>query len=439
MLTIFEHDKLVADIALPGCFTIPAKAFAELQSRLEVEDGHERKWLRLHSVKGKPVLQITGYAGVLRTCDGTQIEVLPKLGRYFDDPEQAVTKTRAILIRMLKTLLNCNWYETTAANLATERMPLLEVFIRQFLLATRDVVRRGIRNQFVSRQDNLLALRGKLLISQNIARNLFHPELFYTEHDEFLPDRPENRLIHSALLQVKRQSRSLDNQRLARELAFVFADIPTSQNIELDLQRKRLDRGMHYYQSALHWAELILKGYSPLTGSGDTYAPSLMFPMSSLFEAYVAKTLPKQLSSGCRLQTQVKSKYLVEHQNQSWMQLKPDFLLQDVESKNTMVLDAKWKLLNQNKSNSKDKYDISQADFYQLFAYGKYYLEGKGNLILIYPKTDQFTQALPVFDYADVIQDKPLKLWVVPYDLETDAQPLLAPSDDDFNTHFFNN
>jgi 5-methylcytosine-specific restriction enzyme subunit McrC len=53
-----------------------------------------------------------------------------------------------------------------------------------------------------------------------------------------------------------------------------------------------LDRGMGYYADAfdaLAWARLILDEESPLTGTGDHSAPSLLFPMEAVFEAFVAK------------------------------------------------------------------------------------------------------------------------------------------------------
>ena len=60
----------------------------------------------------------------------------------------------------------------------------------------------------------------------------------------------------------------------------------------------------------------------------------------------------------------------------------------------------------------RNKYGLSQSDFYQLYAYGKKYMDGYGDMILIFPKYDNFTQPLPVFKY-----DKNLRLWVIPFDL----------------------
>lgn len=59
-----------------------------------------------------------------------------------------------------------------------------------------------------------------------------------------------------------------------------------------------------------------------------------------------------------------------------------------------------------------DKYGLDQGDFYQLQAYGQSYLDGQGDVVLIYPRTDAFDQALPVFDFP---KSKGLRLWVLPF------------------------
>jgi 5-methylcytosine-specific restriction enzyme subunit McrC len=161
--------------------------------------------------------------------------------------------------------------------ISAARMPLLEVFIAEYLRAVEHIVKCGLRSDYASRQDNLFALRGKLLIAPHLRQNLYRADRFFSEHDEFETDRPENRLLHTALRRVLKVSASLANQQLARELQCVFADVPVSVEPRSDFKRVRLDRGMAYYANALAWARLILDEESPLTGAGGHSAPSLRF------------------------------------------------------------------------------------------------------------------------------------------------------------------
>jgi 5-methylcytosine-specific restriction enzyme subunit McrC len=68
---------------------------------------------------------------------------------------------------------------------------------------------------------------------------------------------------------------------------------------------------MVFYADALAWARLILEEESPLTGVGRHHAPSLLFPMEAVFEAYVAKHLARQLERSFVLQTQAHGYHLV--------------------------------------------------------------------------------------------------------------------------------
>jgi 5-methylcytosine-specific restriction enzyme subunit McrC len=208
---------------------------------------------------------------------------------------------------------------------------------------------------------------------------------------------------------------SHENQQLARELTFVFAEIPPSTHPNIDFQRVRIDREMVYYADALAWARLILDQDSPLTGKGGHHAPSLLFPMEALFEAFVAKHLAKKLAPPLTLKAQPCSHHLVRHRDQNWFRLKPDLIIRNA-GRDAMVLDTKWKLLDSLKANGAEKYGLSQADFYQLQAYGQNYLDGQGDLVLIYPKTAAFSEPLPVFEFPKV---RGLRLWVLPFCLET--------------------
>jgi 5-methylcytosine-specific restriction enzyme subunit McrC len=302
-------------------------------------------------------------------------------------------------------------------------MPLLEIFISEFLQSVEHIVKRGLRSDYRLHQDNLFALRGKLLISPHLRQNLFRADRFFTEHDEFSTNRPENRLLHAALRQVMLLTGTQANQRLARELDFVFADVPHSTQTRIDFQQVRLDRGMGYYTEALAWARLILDEESPLTGSGHHSAPSLLFPMEAVFEAFVAKHLARQLAPPHILKTQARSHHLIRHRDRDWFRLKPDLLIRDSEQ-DLLVLDTKWKLLDGLKANGTDKYGLSQSDFYQLHAYGQSYLDGTGDVVLIYPKTDSFDCPLPVFNFPKCPD---LRLWVLPFCLKT--RKLLIPAE----------
>jgi 5-methylcytosine-specific restriction enzyme subunit McrC len=416
-ITIYEFDALTASRAngtnAENVHPVPAKVFEWLEERcLRAAEFAQSPWLRFTQRGGQRAVQVTSYVGVLRSPDGYQIEVLPKVGKVVGGGE---VKARQLLIDMLRCLHGFRHIQTDRAKLAARRMPLLEIFIEEFLGAVEFVVKRGLRSDYRAEEGNLFALRGKLLVAPHLRQNLCRADRFFTVHDEYSADRPENRLLHAAVRCILSLSASSDNQKLARELEFVFVDIPASTQVRADFQCVRLDRGMGHYADALAWARLILDEDAPLSSAGGHGAPSLLFPMEVLFEAFVAKHLVRQLVPNLVLKSQARSQPLVRHRNQDWFRLKPDLLIRDVD-RNLLVLDTKWKLLDGSKSNQSDKYGLAQSDFYQLQAYGQSYLDGEGDVVLIYPRTGLFDQSLEVFEFPKA---EGLRLWVLPFCLKS--------------------
>ena len=415
-LTIYEFEALAAAGAdfsgVEGVHLVPVSVFSWLEEQcLRAADAGDAPWLRWTQRRGRRVIQVTSFVGVIRSPDGYQIEVLPKVGKAIGG---GAVEARQLLIDMLCCLQGFRHVLTDSAKLAAARIPLLEFFISEFLRRVEHIIKRGLRSDYRQRQDNVFALRGKLLMSPHLRQNLFRADRFFTEHDEFSTNRPENRLLHAALRRVLLLTGMQANQKMARELEFVFADVPPSTQARIDFQHVRLDRGMGYYTDALAWARLILEEESPLTGSGQHSAPSLLFPMEAVFEAYVAKHLPRQLATSLILKTQASSHHLVRHREQNWFRLKPDLLVRNSD-RDLLVLDTKWKLLDGLKANGTDKYGLSQSDFYQLHAYGLTYLDGVGDVVLIYPRTDAFADPLHVFDFPKI---SGMRLWVLPFCLK---------------------
>lgn len=420
LITVFEFGLLVnEDESSDSDFTaIPAQTFNFLESMcLSEEESESGKFLHLRSVNRQKVLQVKNYAGVIFTPYGVQIEVLPKIAKKQD--KQA---SRDALLIMLRHLGHFRHIETKTANVDTSKMPLLEVFIQQFLTSVNILVKRGLRSGYVPVQDNLAFKKGKLLVGNQIRKNLVNKNKFFVEFDEYVQNRPVNRLIHTALQKVSNYTRSAKNQKLARELTSLFQEIPLSDNVKQDFASIKCDRGMEYYQLPLAWTRLILEELSPLSMQGSAKALSLLFPMEAVFESFVAKVLKNQINDGFELREQVQTEQLVIHGEDKYFRLKPDLVIQQGQS-NFAVLDTKWKLIDPGKSNGTDKYGLSQADFYQMFAYGHKYLKPssssieKRELFLIYPAHDDFTSAIPLsFDF-DVEQK--LRLWVVPFKMGT--------------------
>ena len=133
---------------------------------------------------------------------------------------------------------------------------------------------------------------------------------------------------------------------------------------------------------------------------------TLLFPMWEVFEDFVAANF-RRYRENFFVREQGPRKYLVTNgQGYRAFAMRPDISLikqGDVQ----FILDTKWKRING--EGSDPKHGISQADMYQLFAYGKKY--GCKQVALVYPKTEQFKKKL-CYKF-----DEKLSVYCVPFDV----------------------
>lgn len=410
MIVVQEYARLTTvegyDEAL-DIRTIPKSAFKWL---LDQQVVHFNKGLPLIHIDGAHAIKLDSFVGVIRTPCGTQIEILPKTTIRAPD-EKEINKLRNLLVDMIKVSFKLKPRQYERADLVLFKYPLPEWLIAMFLEELQILVRKGLRFNYLRTEEKSKFLRGQLDITLQLRQSVTKAHIFNVRHDIYSPDRPANRVLKKALNICLNGTKEPGNWRIANELQHFLDEVPSSKDTDNDLKLWATDSLMADYHTIKPWAELIVKQMTPLSQSGHHEGMSLLFPMEYLFEQYVAHHLSSKLEADWQLKTQATSKYLCTHNDRRFFQLRPDLLFIGPNNK-FVAADTKWKKLNMEDDNGRNKYGLSQSDFYQLYAYGKKYMDGYGDMILIFPKYDNFTQPLPVFKY-----DKNLRLWVIPFDL----------------------
>ncbi len=376
---------------------VDKQTFEELESFV-LKNSDSVQFLKIGQNKKHKFIQAQNYVGVIQTKNGTTIEIIPKIREVSEE------KSKNILVRMLKTLKKSPFKNFNMANLKSSKMPLLEIFITMFVEELAKLIQKGIKNDYVKKEENLKFLKGKLKINEQIKRNYIHKERFYVEFQEYLSDRVENRLIKTTLQYLYKKSKLNKNQQRIREFMFVFDEISTCKDIKNDFSRVKLNRQMKDYEQVLLWCKTFLleNSFSPYKGKDVAFA--LLFDMNMLFESYVGDYLRR---NGLHIKLQDRGKYLVDEPNK--FALKPDIVI-NKDSENEIVADTKWKIIKEEK-------DISQNDMYQLYAYGTKYKKCK-KMYLIYPYDSNFEGTRYLYNkeenelvlnilFFDISKDKP--------------------------------
>ncbi len=329
------------------------------------------------------VISAQNYVGLIQTKHGHQIQILPKIDfSTSDDHAQISHDTRAIFLRMLRSMKDFPGKVFNEANMSVDRMNLYELFINMYLQDIRLLVKHGLKSAYLSKEENLSFYKGKLLVNQNIKYNLVHKERFYVSYDEFSLNRPENRLIKSTLIKLLNLTESSENAKVARQLLASFEMISPSTNYEKDFASVIIDRTTREYENIMKWSRVILFNKSFTTFSGKSQARALLFPMETVYESYVAQELKKVfIPEGWSVKTQDRGFYLFEEPSKQFA-LRPDIVVR--KGDRTVIMDTKWKALTNNPGKN---YGISQEDMYQMYAYSRKYKTPE--IWLLYPITNE--------------------------------------------------
>jgi len=343
-----------------------------------------------HRKKGKDFIRVKNYVGVIETRQGVFIEILPKIYNGTAGNNIEVNYSRKILLSMLRCLKKSPFKTLDQAHLNSTCMPILEIFISLFLNEIDLIVKRGIKHNYISIEENQLFLKGRLLFNRQIKANTIRANRFYVQFDDFKANIPQNRILKATLKYLRNKTHSNKNKRQIEGFLHLFDQVHDIVHIEPDLKKiNGHNRLFSYYDTALTWAKLFLEGKSFTSYKGKHLNTALLFPMEVLFESYVAHQLKIQYPE-FNITTQDRKHYLLTdlQMNRKKFRIRPDLVIETAEE--VIVADTKWKLIDQHRASK--NYLISQADMYQMYAYGKKY--NSNRLILIYPECETFTKTL---------------------------------------------
>jgi 5-methylcytosine-specific restriction enzyme subunit McrC len=355
------------------------------------------------------LIRVDNLVGSFTLPSGQQVEILPKLAVV--DPKAA----RQSLQRMWSYAMDLNLREDqqTAGVMVEANLPLHEWLLERFVRELNALINKGLRSHYVAEQDNLMTLRGRLDVSRNIRQNAFAAHRFYCIFDILSLNRPENRLLRSAIDVVVRMTSQADTRKKAAVIRDLLHEIPPSQHIHADFAAWRSDRSMLNYREIRQTCEWLLLRQSAAPVRGQQAMFGRLVRMNDVFERYVTRWLAEKIDTGFQVEGQARfsnagEKILALRGNTVLHSMRPDILIRKTDGQYVAVFDVKWKRPRADKI-------ISREDFYQLYAYATHWLTGRGEedpkttIAVIYPSVDdkdptlapfRFPQAANVAGYA---------------------------------------
>lgn len=310
------------------------------------------------------------FVGVIQVDDLT-IEILPKIDRY--EPEENKTKWRDVLLEMLKVTKKLKIQQVGQANVSRQLIHLLDIYFEWFLNEVQLLMHQGLIRQYYKETGNVKALKGKLEFGGHIQKNLVHKERFYTTHQVYDKDHLIHHILGQALEIIASLSKGNYLYSKCKMVQLDFPEVIAIKANENTFSKIPKSRKTAPYETALAIARLIILNYAPNISSGSEKMLALLFDMNSLWEEYILVRL-KQAAQGSDIE--------VYGQNSKgfWngITIRPDIVLEkkrDKENKEILIIDTKWKNIDQSKP--------SAQDLRQMYVYNEYWKSKRS--LLLYP------------------------------------------------------
>jgi 5-methylcytosine-specific restriction enzyme subunit McrC len=362
--TVFEHEFLQVD---KSDFT--EADFARLVKH------NEQHGNRFFSV-GHQRIKFNQFVGVIQV-GGLTIEVLPKVGKVAEEDQK---RWRWVLVDMLDRAGCLKLHSQTDAHLRVRHASLFEIYLESFLCKVRELVHQGLTRKYRCDDGNLPVLKGRLVFSQHVNRNLVHRERFYTAHQRYDRNNVFNRILKEALAIVGRTVAGTHLASMANELLLSFEDVtPAKAHVET-FQRLRYDRNTERYKGAMTLAELIILNYAPDVQSGRRDVIAILFDMNDLFERYVFAELHRAqrqfAESGLRVDRQRSQVFWGDAGMRKTIRpdITAEFRAEGLARR--LILDTKWKMPPDGRP--------SDADLKQMYVYNLQF--GACESYLVYPR-----------------------------------------------------
>jgi 5-methylcytosine-specific restriction enzyme subunit McrC len=327
---------------------------------------NEKNQNKYYTIVHKGVL-FNSYVGVIQ-IDGLTIEILPKADKN-DNPDKNTWQN--VLLNMLKVCKHIKVDNVSETNLNKKYNSILEIYFDIYLNEIESLVKKGLIKKYRRIQSNQNALKGKLVFSQNIQKNLIHKERFYCEHQLYDKDHLIHQILFKGLLILKDLVNNHLKDKLNR-LLFEFQDYQQVTINKSHFDKLVNDRKKQPYLRVIDIAKMLILNYSPNLNSGNDNMLTLLFDMNKLWEEYIYRILQKHKPAGYQVSFQNSDKFW-EHKT-----IRPDIVITNDKNEN-FIVDTKWKIVDAN--------NPSDDDLKQMFTYNLHWKAEKS--LLLYPSIGQ--------------------------------------------------
>lgn len=329
---------------------------------------------------GWKTIKPLNYVGVVKT-GSIAVEILPKLFK-----DNRYEKHRAVIARNLLKMLSYSEKlskEIDSADLDTEENDFFEIFIYFFAKNLNELIKSTQKKEYIKNSEELRFIRER--IDTRRYTNPARLHIIPCNYHEFSIDNTLNRTLKYTCYLMSRMVKNTDTFRLLRSISGILDSVTLCPVSISEIDRIFFSRLNRKFEPFIRICRIFLSHSTLTLQASDVETFSLLIPMETLFEEFIAEVLKEDPDYFFGPQTSISpqqymGKLANSEDGSGVFSLRPDIVIK--RGSEVAIIDTKYKLLNDEAS----KYGVSQADMYQMYAYVT--KKGAASSMLLYPDTE---------------------------------------------------
>lgn len=249
---------------------------------------------------------------------------------------------------------------------------LVDLFAKVLINTTKVLLKRGIDKNYIEHTEEIAGVKGKLLISETIKRNILFKQRTISSFDDFSANILSNQILLSTiygLTRTKGIDKELKSELVSLHKMFIGIDqIQISSSL---FKQVRLNRNNRFYGFVMNVCQIIFESTLPSEEKGKFLFSDFTRDekkMPTLFQAFIRNFYKIEQSKfptvkGETIDWQFES---VDEQSDQYLpQMHTDITLENISDK--VIIDAKY--YQETMKLYYNKEIIKSENLYQLFSY----------------------------------------------------------------------
>ena len=251
-------------------------------------------------------------------------------------------------------------------------------------------VKRGLKKDYITKNDSLSVLRGKISVSESIKEQTVIHRKMVCSYDDFTVNSYPNRIIKSTIMLLLKADVDKGRKKALRKLILFFSEVETV-NVKSINWQLRCDRNNQTYRMLISVCYLVVKGLLQSQSSGNVKLMDFLDEsrMHSLYERFIREYYRREFPQINVTVAQIPWQ-LDDDMRDMLPTMQTDVML-EVEGK-TLIIDAKYYA-----HATQIQYGVRSqhsGNLYQIFTYVKNKAAMKANPqsvsgLLLYAGTDE--------------------------------------------------